>query len=71
MQTVLKSRQVIFYDDDIKNSIHCISPQTYLPSTKIQQSHRFTKVTFGLGFRSPNINTCIYYFFKITYFKLN
>jgi len=56
MQTTLKSRQFFFYDEDIQNSKHCISPQTYLPSTKIQQSLRFTNITFGLGCRSPNLN---------------
>jgi len=62
MPIALKSRQTIFYDDDIQKSKHCISPQTYLPTTKIQESHRFTKITFGLGGRSPNINECKYYF---------
>jgi len=59
MQIELKSRQSIFYDDDVQKSIHCISPQTYLPSTNIQQNHRFRKITFGLGKRSPTTNASI------------
>ena len=46
-------------DEDLAKQKHCISPQKYLPSTKIQQSWRFNKITFGIGGRSPNEITCI------------
>ena len=42
----------------MKQKEHCISPQTYLPSTKITENLRFTKVNFGFGERSPRENTC-------------
>jgi len=51
MQTTLKSRNSIFYDDDLIKTKHCISPQTYLPPTKIQENKRFSGITFGKGFR--------------------
>lgn len=60
---VIKSRHFFFYDEDIQKSKHCISPQTYLPDTKIQQNNRYAKISFGMGGRSPNINTCKKLFF--------
>jgi hypothetical protein len=67
MPIALKSRQSIFYDDDLQKTKHCISPQTYLPSTKIQQTNRFTKITFGLGNRSPVISGCNSNYFKYSF----
>jgi hypothetical protein len=43
---------MFFYDEDVANSKHCISPQKYLPSTKMEQNWRFTKIGFGIGGRS-------------------
>ena len=59
MQVKIKSRILYFYDEDILKQKHCISPQTYLPSTKIQENCRFNNITFGKGDRSPNENPCI------------
>ena len=63
--TVLKSRQSIFYDDDVMKSKHCISPQTYLPATKIQQNKRYSDITFGKGVRLKQIQTSNFYFLFI------
>lgn len=52
----LKSRIFYFYDEDLAKQKHCISPQTYLPSTKMEQSWRYTKLSFGKGNRSPSEN---------------
>jgi hypothetical protein len=53
----------MFYDDDLMKSKHCISPQTYLPDTKIVEINRFRNisVSFGKGERSPNINPCKFF----------
>lgn len=45
---------MFFYDEDIAKQKHCISPQKYLPATKIVENNRFTRITFGIGNRSPN-----------------
>ncbi len=65
MPTSLKSRQMFFYDEDIQKAKHWISPQTYLPSTKIQQNNRYTKITFGLGNRSSQLNTSNKFYFAL------
>ena len=57
IQTTLKSRQSIFYDDDVMKAKHCISPQTYLPPTKIQENKRFSNITFGKGIKLNKIQT--------------
>ncbi len=54
----LKSRYMFFYDEDVKNQKHCISPQTYLPSTKITENWRFTKISFGKGKKLSCDNEC-------------
>lgn len=51
MQTTLKSRKLFFYDEDVNKSKHCISPQTYLPSTKLQENTRFSGISFGKGMK--------------------
>ena len=56
----LKSRIMFFYDEDIAKQKHCISPQKYLPSTKIVENLRFTKIGFGLGGRVANDIACIF-----------
>jgi len=60
MQTTLKSRQMFFYHEDVIKSKHCISPQTYLPPTKIQENNRFTNITFGIGTRIAKDQTSNY-----------
>jgi len=55
----LKSRIKYFYDEDIKQHEHCISPQTYLPSTKLTENLRYTSASFGKGIRTPNENVCV------------
>jgi hypothetical protein len=64
LPVALKSRIKFFYgkvllisDDDVKQKEHCISPQTYLPKTKLTENLRFSQVIFGIGGRSPNENT--------------
>lgn len=52
LQTTIKSRKMIFYDEDVTKSKHCISPQTYLPPTKLQENNRFSGISFGKGLRS-------------------
>ena len=47
---------MFFYDIDLANKKHCISPQKYLPSTKSTENLRFTKIGFGYGGRSANEN---------------
>ena len=54
----LKSRVMFFYDEDLAKQKHCISPQKYLPSTKITENLRFTKIGFGVGDRISNDNQC-------------
>jgi len=51
-KNALKSRIMFFYDEDIQKKKHCISPQKYLPSTKLTENLRFTNVGFGFGLRS-------------------
>ena len=51
---MLKSRVMFFYDEDVAKQKHCISPQTYLPSTKQTENLRYTKIGFGYGGRTPN-----------------
>lgn len=67
----IKSRTMFFYDEDIAKSKHCVSPQKYLPSTKIVENLRFTTIGFGIGGRSPNENTRKYnlylYFYPCHY----
>lgn len=58
MQTTIKSRKSIFYDDDLMKTKHCISPQTYLPATKIQENKRFSGITFGKGMRINKLDIC-------------
>jgi hypothetical protein len=60
MQVTIKSRQMFFYDEDIAKAKHCISPQTYLPSTKMVENNRYDNITFGVGKRSPNEITSKY-----------
>jgi hypothetical protein len=55
----IKSRIMFFYDEDLMKQKHCISPQKYLPSTKIVENLRFTKIGFGMGTRTANDITCI------------
>ena len=71
LQTTLKSRNSIFYDDDVMKSKHCISPQTYLPSTKILENSRFTGITFGKGLKMPKDKTSKFFFiiFYFVYFN--
>jgi hypothetical protein len=47
---------MFFYDEDLAKQKHCVSPQKYLPSTKIVQNLRFTNITFGCGNRSQSEN---------------
>jgi hypothetical protein len=47
---------MFFYDEDVAKSKHCISPQKYLPSTKLEQNLRFSKIGFGIGERNNNSN---------------
>jgi hypothetical protein len=56
----IKSRTKFFYDEDLKKFEHCISPQKYLPDTKIVENLRFRNlsISFGKGNRSPNANPC-------------
>lgn len=58
MPVKLKSRLMFFYDEDIAKQKHCISPQKYFPSTKLEQNLRFKNITFGIGKRTPNEITC-------------
>ena len=71
LQTTLKSRTSIFYDDDIMKSKHCISPQTYLPPTKIQQNARFTGITFGKGPKVVKIQTSKFFIFYFFFVRFN
>jgi len=43
----VKSRVAFFYDIDMKQQKHCISPQKYFPSTKTQEITRFNSTSFG------------------------
>jgi len=50
---------MFFYDEDLRKQKHCISPQTYLPSTKSTENLRFTKIGFGIGKKISTPNECI------------
>jgi len=58
-QLVSNQELSFFYDDDVKQHEHCISPQTYLPSTKLTENLRYTHINFGKGTRSANENTSV------------
>jgi len=48
-------------DEDLAKQKHCISPQKYNPSTKVEQILRFTKIGLGYGTKSSNEILCIIY----------
>jgi hypothetical protein len=60
MPIKIKSRIKYFYNDDLIKQRHCISPQKYLPDTKLLENLRFRNlsISFGKGTRSPNANPC-------------
>jgi hypothetical protein len=49
----------LIVDIDLSYKKHCISPQKYLPSTKIQQNLRYTNIGFGKGNRVASDNTSV------------
>lgn len=55
----IKSRQRFFHEDYLKTRIHCVSMQKYYPDEKVEQNQRFTKITFGMGYKIPSENICI------------
>lgn len=48
---LIKSRTMFYYDEDVAKAKHCISPQKYLPSTRILQNLRYSKIGIGIGNR--------------------
>ena len=66
--TTMKFRRSIFYDDDLMKSKHCISPQTYLPPTKIQENNRFSGISFGKGNKLMKIQTSKLFYFILFFF---
>lgn len=51
MPIKLKSRQCMFYDDDLKKKAHCVSMEKYHPKFSLTEPSRFGKITFGIGER--------------------
>lgn len=56
----IKSRRGFFYDEDLRKTKHCVSMQKYNPNDVLERNLRYTKITFGIGGRSPNENICKY-----------
>ena len=56
----LKFRHSLYYEEDIKQKKHCISPQTYFPDHHKVQNNRFEQIKFLKGKKNSvlgNINT--------------
>lgn len=70
IQTTIKSRNTFFYDNDLKKLKHCISPQKYLPKTKLQENKRFSGITFGKGFKFNDIKSNNFSFFLSLFYFL-
>lgn len=47
--TDVRSRLMFFYDIDMKNTEHCISPQKYYPTMVTQENGRHKTPSFGLA----------------------
>lgn len=56
LPVTIKSRKCMFYDDDLKKKIHCVSMQKYHPNTILQQNTRYTTISFGIGERGKVLN---------------
>jgi hypothetical protein len=55
----VRSRLMFYYDQELLEKKHCISPQKYLPSTKVQQILRYTTIGFGQGERTSTDNASV------------
>ena len=53
---LIKSRQLFFYDDDLKKKKYTVSMQRYSPNYKLAERRRFNAISFGIGER-PNMHT--------------
>lgn len=53
----IKSRKLMFYDEDLKKKQHCVSMQRYHPKTECEENKRFSNISFGIGERGFTINS--------------
>ena len=53
---LIKSRQLFFYDDDLKKKKYTVSMQRYSPNYKLAERRRFNAISFGIGER-PNMHS--------------
>jgi hypothetical protein len=65
IQTTIKSRHSAFIDDDLKKHNHSASPQSYLLKFKLQESKRFSGISFGKGYKFNDIRSNIILFILI------
>lgn len=54
LPTTLKFRHNLYYDDEIKQKGHCISPQTYFPDIQCIKPNRYSSIKFTTNPRIAN-----------------